>query len=132
MVWLDRKPTLDARSCGGGEHRGTDSRVLVSGPFFLPYCNMSETSAQASSSAAFAQPGADTSQKTEQSNDSSRSEEDDDDEKLFAELDEELDMMEDEPNYDGFSRSANGNDDTVASFDMAEFRERRMQEIRQE
>lgn len=56
----------------------------------------------------------------------------DDDEKLFAQLDEELDLMNDEYNYDGSSATANGNSDTVASFDMAEFRERRMQEIKQE
>ncbi|GAC93056.1 hypothetical protein PHSY_000617 [Pseudozyma hubeiensis SY62] len=51
---------------------------------------------------------------------------DDDDEKLFAELDEELDMMQDESNF------GHGGGDTVASFDMAEFRERRMEELRQE
>lgn len=50
----------------------------------------------------------------------------DDDEKLFAELDKELDMMEDESNFD------HRGGDTVASFDMAEFRERRMEELRQE
>ncbi|KIS69593.1 uncharacterized protein UMAG_02128 [Mycosarcoma maydis] len=50
----------------------------------------------------------------------------DDDEKLFAELDKELDMMEDESNF------GHHGGDTVASFDMAEFRERRMEELRQE
>lgn len=49
---------------------------------------------------------------------------DDDDEALFAELDKELDMMEDEGNFN--------HGDTVANFDMAEFRERRMEELRQE
>ncbi|SPO27094.1 related to PLP1 - protein involved in actin and tubulin folding [Ustilago trichophora] len=50
----------------------------------------------------------------------------DDDEKVFAELDAELDMMEDEGNF------GHDNGDTVAGFDMAEFRERRMEELRQE
>ncbi|CDU26051.1 related to PLP1-protein involved in actin and tubulin folding [Sporisorium scitamineum] len=53
-------------------------------------------------------------------------EEEDDEEKLFAELDRELDMMEDESNF------GDHKGDTVASFDMAEFRERRMEELRQE
>ncbi|ETS59605.1 hypothetical protein PaG_06529 [Moesziomyces aphidis] len=54
---------------------------------------------------------------------------DDDDEKLFAELDRELDSMEDESNF----HPRGGDDtDTVAGFDMAEFRERRMEELRQE
>lgn len=52
-------------------------------------------------------------------------EDEDDDEALFAELDKELDMMEDESNFDHKG-------DTIASFDMAEFRERRMEELRQE
>lgn len=51
---------------------------------------------------------------------------DDDEEKLFAELDRELDMMEDEANF------GHKDVDTVAGFDMAEFRERRMAELRQE
>ena len=61
--------------------------------------------------------------------DSDREDDDDDeddDEKLFAELDKELDMMEDESNFD------HNTGDAVASFDMAEFRERRMEELRQE
>ncbi|KAJ1035801.1 hypothetical protein NDA13_000460 [Ustilago tritici] len=49
----------------------------------------------------------------------------DDDETIFAELDKELDMMEDKSNF-------NHNGDLVADFDMAEFRERRMEELRQE
>ncbi len=53
---------------------------------------------------------------------------DDDDEKLFAELDKELDLMEDESNFD----SKHQGDDSVANFDMAEFRERRMEQLRQE
>ena len=52
---------------------------------------------------------------------------DDDDEKLFAELDAELDMMEDESSF-----GQKGDEDTVANFDMAEFRQRRMEELRQE
>lgn len=51
---------------------------------------------------------------------------DNEDEKLFAELDKELDMMEDESNFN------HEGEDTVAGFDMAEFRERRMEELRQE
>lgn len=51
---------------------------------------------------------------------------DDDDEALFAELDKELDLMEDQGNF------GHNGDSTVAGFDMAEFRERRMEELRSE
>lgn len=100
---------------------------------------MSETTPHTTSSAARERSDTDAHTTTTQSNGSPKfshsnrdKDDDDDDEKLFAELDEELDMMEDESNYDGFSRNPHANSDTVASFDMAEFRERRMQEIRQE
>ncbi|PWY97588.1 thioredoxin-like protein, partial [Testicularia cyperi] len=78
------------------------------------------------------------SRRNRDDSDDEQEDDDDDDEKLFAELDAELDMMEDESNFD-FRREAGGlqaeerdGRDTVAGFDMAEFRERRMEELRQE
>lgn len=65
---------------------------------------------------------------TRNDSDNEDDDDDDDDEKLFAELDKELDLMEDESNFD----SKHQGDDSVANFDMAEFRERRMEQLRQE
>nr|CDI53207.1 conserved hypothetical protein [Melanopsichium pennsylvanicum 4] len=52
---------------------------------------------------------------------------DDDDEALFAELDKELDLMEDQANFDH-----QGGESSLVGFDMAEFRERRIEELRSE
>lgn len=100
--------------------------------------------------AQFSEPSGSTAESSVHHRSADNAPDSDDDEKLFAELEREVEEMDDESNYPNFNASASNtatsnnwigrganNDDDADSkfevgFDMAEFREKRMQEIRAE